>query len=175
MAAMTVRVGDRSSILLSKDASYPAWIAFYLAHELAHVALGHLEPDESLIDLERHGPALEDEEEDAADAWALELLTGLPRPNVQSADGRSSARELARVAQNAAPQLAIEPGTLALAFAFSTGEWAVGTAALAHIYSEPSPVWRAVNAYASHELRLVEQSTESAAFVLGVLGLEGAD
>ncbi len=36
---MAVRVGDRSSVLLGKDSSYPATIAFYLAHELGHIAL----------------------------------------------------------------------------------------------------------------------------------------
>ena len=70
MAAMTVRVAERNFILLGKDAGYPAWISFYLAHELGHIALGHVEADHALVDLDV-GDALEpdDEEERDADSW----------------------------------------------------------------------------------------------------------
>ena len=41
MNGMLVQVGHRFAILLARDANYPAPIAFYLAHELGHAALGH--------------------------------------------------------------------------------------------------------------------------------------
>src|SRR5581483_6446298 len=37
MAAMTLRQSDRHAVLLAKDSTYPAHIAFYLGHELGHV------------------------------------------------------------------------------------------------------------------------------------------
>ena len=40
MAAMSVQVGAGTAMLPAKDSSYPAQIAFYLAHEIAHIALG---------------------------------------------------------------------------------------------------------------------------------------
>ena len=43
MAAMTVHAASGNAILLAKDSGYPAQLAFYLAHELAHIALGHLQ------------------------------------------------------------------------------------------------------------------------------------
>jgi hypothetical protein len=173
MAAMTIRVRDQSFILLAKDATYPPWIAFYLAHELAHIALAHVDVDEALVDLESEGQVTggEDDEERAADAWALELLTGRPDPNIVSADGTASARELARVALSSADELGIEPGTLALCFGYTTGQWAVANGSLKIIYAEPSPVWQAINRYASTQLRLDESSPDAADFLETVLEL----
>lgn len=174
MAAMTVRIGEQSFVLLAKDAMYPAWIAFYLAHELAHLALAHVDADQALIDLDDDGrPAADtdDEEERAADAWALELLTGRPSPTVVSADGTASASELARVARSSAQELGIEPGTLALCFGYSTGLWAVANGSLKSIYAAPSPVWRAINAFARTQLALDEPSTDASDFLEDVLEL----
>jgi hypothetical protein len=69
MAAMSVQVGERTAILLAKDSSYPAQIAFYLAHEIGHIALGHLSKETAIVDLEsdRLGLGGTDEEENAAD------------------------------------------------------------------------------------------------------------
>jgi hypothetical protein len=175
MAAMTTRVGDRACILLAKDANYPPWIAFYLAHELAHVALDHVGADQALVDLDADSRLADenDDEERAADAWALELLTGHASPNVVSADGNASARELARVAQNSAASLGIEPGTLALCFGYSTGQWAIANASLQRIYPSPAPVWRAINAVASRQLALDELPLDALDFLWDVLELEG--
>jgi len=52
MSAMSVRVGDRYAILLARDAVYPAPIAFYLAHELGHILLGHLAEGSAIVDME---------------------------------------------------------------------------------------------------------------------------
>lgn len=175
MAAMTIRVGDRSCILLAKDATYPPWIAFYLAHELAHVALGHIGADQALVDLDVGSRLADDgdDEERTADAWALELLTGHASPNVVSADGSASARELARVAQSSADSLGIEPGTLALCFGYSTGQWAIANASLQRIYASPDPVWQAINGVASRQLALDELPPDALDFLRDVLELEG--
>ncbi len=84
MAAMTVRVDDRCAILLGKDSMYPAQVAFYLAHELAHISLAHLASDPVIVDMEQAVPSLQDPdaEEGSADRFALELLTGDPQPVV---------------------------------------------------------------------------------------------
>jgi hypothetical protein len=173
MAAMTVRVGEQSFILLAKDAIYPAWIAFYVAHELAHIALGHVGADQALVDLddEREGTEDVDGEERAADAWALELLTGRASPDVVSADGTASARELARVALSSAEELGIEPGTLALCFGYSTGQWAVANGSLKSIYGAPASVWQAINGFARTQLALDESSPDAADFLEDVLEL----
>jgi hypothetical protein len=174
MAAMTVRVRERSFILLGKDADYPAWIAFYLAHELGHVALGHVDAGHAIVDLDVGGSVTrDDEEENAADGWALELLTGRSQPIVLSKHGHRSARELARTSLSSGPQLRIEPGTLALCFGYSTGHWATANGALKHIYRTPSPVWQVINAYARDQLKFDEAPAEAVDFLTSVLELAG--
>ena len=174
MAAMTVRVGERSVVLLAKDAVYPAWIAFYLAHELAHIALDHIEADEALVDLDDDQPLTEngDDEERSADTWALELLTGRTSPNVLPTGAAASARALAYAAQSSAHGLGIEPGTLALCFGYSTGEWAVANGSLKAIYSKPAPVWRAINSVARSQLALSACPPEASDFLFKVLELD---
>jgi hypothetical protein len=174
MAAMTVSVGDRCVILLGKDSVYPAPIAFYLAHELGHIALGHVASDRLIVDLEEETPTIadDDEEEQTADAYALELLTGQPRPTVlpDELGARASARELARIALAAADSLRIEPGVLAQCFGYSTGDWQTATGALKTIYTAEIPVWSEVNAIARRQLSLDELSADAFEFLDAVLG-----
>lgn len=63
--------GDRPVILLSHKTTHPAWLAFHLAHELGHLALGHVETG-ILIDDEINES--DDAEETAANRFAVELL-----------------------------------------------------------------------------------------------------
>ena len=172
MAAMTVGLEDRWSILLGKDAGYPAWISFYLAHELGHIALSHVGAGGALVDLDFEDPGSPgDEEEDAADAFALELLTGQTQPTVLLADPavRATASELARIAVGVAAALQIEPGTLALCFGYSTQDWKTANGSLKVIYTE-TPVWQEVNRVAMTQLHLGELSTEAVEFLATVLG-----
>lgn len=173
MSAMSVRVGERTAIMLGKDSVYPPHVAFYLAHELAHIALGHLSEEPMVVDLEEEEPTATDDdaEENRADEFALELLTGLPKPTVLPKYRRYSARELARVAQDAAKDLAIEPGTLALCFGFSTKDWATANAAIREIYSSPRPVWTEVNRIAASQLALDLIPDDARSYISVVLGV----
>jgi hypothetical protein len=173
MAAMTVNVSDRSAVLLGKDSSYPAPAAFYLAHELGHIALGHVAADRQIVDLEDDTPAsdAEDQEEWDADAYALELLTGDPAPTVlPTGPGWAHGGALAQAALDAAEDLRIEPGTLALCFGHSTGDWQTANAALAHVYSDSHPVWAYINTIARQQLESSDLSLEALEFLDTVLG-----
>ena len=175
MAAMSVRVGGRNAILLGKDSLYPAQIAFYLAHELAHISLGHLTEESVIVDLESYpNPdppvAQADPEEVAADAFALEVLTGNPRPVVLPAAAGRGARSLAKAALDAASDLQIEPGTLALCFGYSTGDWATAIASLKHIYASPKPVWQEVNKIALSQLSFPNLPDDTLYYLRHVLG-----
>jgi hypothetical protein len=174
MAAMTVRVDDRCAILLGKDSMYPAQVAFYLAHELAHISLAHLTKDPVIVDMEQAVPSLEDPdaEEGSADRFALELLTGDPQPVVLPSGPHYSARELARVALNSADMLQVEPGTLALCFGYSTGDWATANASMERIYSSAKPVWNEVNNIAHTQLVLERIPDDALDYLKAVLGSE---
>lgn len=174
MAAMTVRVGDRSAILLGRDFEYPAPVAFHLAHEMGHIGLDHLSPGEAIVNVDPPDRALEpaDEEEEAADRFALELLTGRPDLEVTEAEDSAAASPggLARVVQQEGPRLRIEPGTLALCFGYSTQKWEAAFGALKTIYSSPAPAWQAVNGVAGTQLELDSISQDASRFLTTVLG-----
>ena len=172
MCAMAVRTRERASILLARDSQYPASIAFHLAHEVGHVALGHVEEDSALVDMEYPGQSQEnaDDEELAADRYALELLTGDPDFTVEKLGQGRSARQLAQEALKIGPANHIEPGTLALCYGHITQEWPTVQAAMAHIYDNPIPAWSITNQIAAREIRWDLIGDENASFLHAVLG-----
>ena len=176
MAAMSIRVGERSVILLGKDSMYPAQIAFYLAHEIGHIALGHLSPESAIVDLESDRLEIggTDQEENEADRFALQVLTGLSDPRVIPATGAYNAPGLADAVLRSSGHLRIEPGTLALCFGYSTGNWAVVNSAMRFIYDDARPVWAEVNKLALHELNIGEVSVDSLPYLNSVLGTSAA-
>lgn len=174
MTAMTIRVERGNAILLGKDAQYPAQIAFYLAHEIAHICLGHLRSEGIIVDLEREfdidPPYFPDPQEVLADQFALTLLTGSPNPVVLPSGRGWNSRSLANAALAAADDLQIEPGTLALCFGYSTGKWAVANRALSYIYKLPKPAWLEVNSIAARQLAISELPDDLSNYLKKVLG-----
>lgn len=132
MHAMSVRVGDRFAILLGRDTTYPAALAFTLAHELGHVALGHFGDQSAVVDY--GDPASDvvgvDDEEDAATRFALLLLTGDGQFEVEADRDNFNAAQLADAAIRASETTRIEPSMLALALGHATGRWTQAFAAM---------------------------------------------
>ncbi len=173
MHAMAVRVRDRSAILLARELSYPAQAAFDIAHEMGHIALGHLETDSVVADFEDPltTPAGTDAEEDAANRYALELLTGEPRPTILPSVENYLARDLADAAQAAAPELGIDAGTLILCLGHHTHRWDKVFAALNALYGGTQPVAEQLNRAALAQLQ-TNLSSENDEFLRAVLGIE---
>jgi len=167
-------VHDRFAILLARDAAYPAPIAFHLAHEIAHIALGHVQDGSAVVDMsdptDEADAAGADPEEAAADAYALELLTGQPNPQIVVQGPGRNARELAREAGIVGAKHHIEPGTLVLCAGFVTHDWQLAHAALRYIYSSAQAVWEQINGFALRQLRFEQLPEESASYVRAVLG-----
>ena len=174
MHAMVVKAGIRNIVLLAKDAKYPAQVAFTLAHELGHLALGHLKAGSAIVDLEDPASGVDrDAEEVSADRYALEVLTGNPEPDIQAQILNPSGRALAQAALDAGPPRGIEPGTLSLCFGYQTGNWRAANAALRHIYPQQQDVWVAVNSIAKREIDWSSVSSDAEDFLLRVMGLDG--
>lgn len=170
MHAMVVRVDDRFAILLGRDSLYPAPIAFTLAHELGHVMLDHLDDAPALVDVE--DPAhirSEDSQEKAADRFALELLTGSAKPDIQASLDHFNAPTLAKAVIDASTQYGIEPGTLALCLAYQNSIWPVAMSSLKFIYGKQKPAWQEVNAIADRELHWDELSDEAANYLQRIM------
>lgn len=121
---LTARVNGRPVIVLCKNSNYSAWLLFILAHELGHVALGHIESDGVLIDDRmkydiRDQKEVQDQEEVAANAFAIELLTGESEERFYSSGRWLNAKELARVALQIGRQMRIDPGHIVLNYAYT--------------------------------------------------------
>ena len=152
MQAMTVKVNERYAILLGFESEYYARMAYILAHEIAHILLGHLEHSDSLLDMEN--PLTTDNldaEEVDADRAAFILLTGRDDPRVLADTQSYSARQLAQAAQAAADRERIEPGILALCLGHATGKWQQTFGALKIIGPGSQPVGDQINELAANQ------------------------
>lgn len=115
----------------------PAQYMFHVAHELGHIALGHLKDAAAIVDADPHDeanagePLIDDDEERAADEYAQELLTGVRHfvvsRNLSGAAG--TARELADRAKQLGAEMQVDPGHVVMNYGFSTGEWPLAMAA----------------------------------------------
>jgi hypothetical protein len=175
MAAMAARGGNHDSILLAKDSDYPAQISFYLAHEIGHVLLGHLDRTSVWLDVEVGARSEVDTDEQAADEFALELLTGQKKLQVLPTVSRFSGRQLAKAVTQASAEYQIEPGTLAMCLGYTTGNWRSANAAMPYIYGVAKPAWVEVNRVAVQQLHLELLSDDSRSYVSRILGESGLD
>jgi hypothetical protein len=173
MYAMAVKHKGRFAILLARDAHYPAPVAFYVAHELGHIQLGHIDNEGALLDFDNPVRSNEndDVEERQADEFALTLLTGMPDFEIGTETRRFTAQQLAASISQTAEQLRIEPGTLALCFGRATDKWAQTYAALKLIYTSYHPVWRVINRTATEQLAWDRVSSDSSSFVRVAMGI----
>jgi hypothetical protein len=172
MHAMVIEVDGRHAILLGRDASYPAPIAFTLAHEIGHIVLGHLTGAPALVDLKDPATVTDpDDQEKEADTFALSLLTGRPDPVITTSIADFNAPTLANAVLKAGPEHGVDPATLALCLAHRTGVWPRAMAALKFIYGrDGSPMWRGTNVKASAELNWDEIGPDSAEYLHNVIG-----
>ena len=108
------------AVVLSKNAKHSAWLLFILSHELGHIVQGHVSMDGVLVD-ELVDRSSRDNEEKAANAFALELLTGTADLRVLPMGPRLSARALARAALDVGVHEQIDPGHIVLNCAYQMG------------------------------------------------------
>jgi hypothetical protein len=125
------RVNGRSVIVLCRHAKYSAWLLFILAHELGHLALGHVPDEGTLIDQGIDEDST-DVEEQQANAFAIELLTGRSGRQFNAAGRWPNAEGLAKSAMEIGRRSMIDPGHVVLNYAHSMGPsfFPVGQAAL---------------------------------------------
>ncbi|MFM9959988.1 MAG: ImmA/IrrE family metallo-endopeptidase [Planctomycetaceae bacterium] len=115
------RVNGRPVIVLCRHAKHSAWLLFILAHELGHLALGHVPEEGTLID-EKLDEESVDLEEQQANAFAIELLSGRTSRRFIATDRWPNAEELARLAQETGRRSMIDPGHIVLHYAHSMGK-----------------------------------------------------
>jgi hypothetical protein len=175
MHAMVVGQKERHAILFSREASYPAMVAFTLAHEIGHIALGHVPADDLLVEAEDPaGVADHDDEETAADRYALEVLLGDADREILIDFDKFNHVELADAVLRASPRYGIDPGTLAFAVAYRRNAWPVAMAAMKLIQPERVVVSDLVNNVARAQLDLHRLGSDNAVFIERTLGIGDA-
>jgi len=104
-------------------------LAFHLAHELGHLMLGHVTPDSELLPDDNLDRVVTDEVEDAADAFACELLTGHSSPKLSAVYGMTGDR-LATKARSFGNIKNIDAAVVALVYGHNADRMGVAINAL---------------------------------------------
>lgn len=170
--AVTTRSGDRFAIMIGRITNFRAQACFWIAHEIGHIALGHLGDSCALLDVEDPLGQSDDEEERAADEYALELLTGAPQPTIDTGSSEYTASQLARAVDAEGTKYAIDPAILALCTAHQDRRWEQAFGAL-KILGDESDVSARLNDLASSQIDLDLLPTDDQEFVLTVMGQFG--
>lgn len=151
MAAMTTSVGSRGAIFTARKPVHPAQVVFFLAHELGHIALGHVRDGRSIVEAltldpdESDDGVPDDDEEIAADRFALELLTGRAELRVTGPSDKGSAKELHERAVATGNELRIDPGLIILCYGRESRRWPLAINALKQLPDFGAPVSTEIN------------------------------
>lgn len=130
MDGMAAMAESRPVLIIGSQRRQPAWHLFLLAHELGHVVLGHVrDSGTALVDSEMAEPTSVAEEK-LSDRFALELLTGNPDARYEPAGRWLTAEALAKAAQAVGEETQVDPGFIALNYAWNQGFLQVGQSAL---------------------------------------------
>jgi Zn-dependent peptidase ImmA (M78 family) len=157
MDGAALMIGSRPVIIISRRNDSKSWLSFILGHELGHIALGHLSPDSSIIDVALHKEstyAVEsstDPQEAQADEFSLAVLGGSDAERAQADwSSREAAVNLAVAARERAASLGIAPGHLVLRYAFRTKRWPEAAVALRFLSEDFDAQSVVVSALALH-------------------------
>ncbi len=175
MHAMTVTSSDKFAILIGRESRYAARTAYMIAHEIGHIALGHLTGSTALLEIE--DPLLvadPDAEEVAADRFALTLLTGSPQPEVATSEPDFTASQLAQAVSQVGPSRSIDPGVLALCAGHATGRWEQAIGALKVLQNGGADINAYLNSVAAEQLAWDDLPHSRQEYLERVLGLERA-
>lgn len=130
MDGMVTRVKGRPVIILTRKEKHGAWLLFILAHEVGHIALGHIGENETLAD-KKIDQEDEDPEEIAANHCAIEIITAHGDTRFVSSSGRwLSAETLAHAAMKHGHENHIDPGHIALNYGKANEQMAAARKAL---------------------------------------------
>lgn len=146
MDGAALQVGDRPVIVIARKKSSRAWLSFILAHEIGHIALGHLQPGSSIVDISLQETSTystdssSDKQETEADWFALETMGGdIVEKEIAQWDRSATPVELAVSARGAAAKLGIEAGHFILRHAFVTKRWPEAVMALRFLSEDFDP------------------------------------
>lgn len=128
MAGLAFESNGRPVIILTSNRQH-GFLVFDLAHELAHIALGHVTNAKCVVDQDIDENA-DDPDERAANRFALELLTGDPGCKIVPTGRHLSGQELAAQAARYGNQHQIDPLHVALNYGHTQQHWIAASSAV---------------------------------------------
>jgi Zn-dependent peptidase ImmA (M78 family) len=131
MTALAIRIDGRFAVVLSRK-GHPSELLFHLAHELGHIARGHLSNDGFLADQKIGTGNLDDADEKEADAYAIRLLNGREvRSDTEACN--ISPQQLYQAAKELSKNQRVDIGHIILNYAHTQNQFPVAKAALKFI------------------------------------------
>ena len=167
MDAMVVTESGRFVVILARQSTTSASLAYILAHELGHIKCRHLEEIPIYVDVDTHKDL--DEIEREANCFALELLTGNREIEFDENTYPNNADTLAKAVRKVGYEERIEPGTLALCYGYYTGRWAIATSAVKLLYENEDCSANKINSLALQQLDTSNLSVESLSYLKRVM------
>jgi len=110
-------------VVLAFGSDSPPWLAFHLAHEIAHIFRKHVVPGGVCLVDSEIDEVDDDRQEQEANAFATELLTGDSRFEFPPCAGRL--KDVAKAATELGEAHHVDPGSVALFYGRATGRWPV--------------------------------------------------
>lgn len=142
MTGLVVRENDKFAIVLSRKGCQSEML-FWLAHEIGHIASGHLNIDGFVAD-EKIGGNLEDDDEKQADSYAVRLING--SETKYSIQHLVRAKDLAAAAVRTGENAKVDPGHILLNFGHHNPKYiALSKAALKELGQSSNAASYAVN------------------------------
>ena len=169
-------VNNRPAIVIIMNSKYPAWLLFILAHELGHIAKGHLDQHPILIDndIDRDD---NDRLEIEATNFAVDLLTGNSNTTYNSEHSFTGAT-LARESKKTSLRDEVDAGFIALNYAKTKSDsskknsyFALGNSALQIIEPESNPV-EAIRRKMCKQLDWDEIGRDNSHFIRQISGMK---
>jgi hypothetical protein len=120
----------RATIVLTRRKKY-GYLLFDLAHELGHIALKHVQRGGFIIDNTIGGDANDDDDDErAANRFAIELLTGEPDRQIKAAAANLTGDRLAQAALTYGSKHQIDPTHVAMNYGYTMQHWGVAATAV---------------------------------------------
>jgi len=165
MDGMAAHLNGRPIIVISSGQKFSARLVFVIAHELGHIACGHVQ-DGVLVDQDIN-KEIQDKEEKEANQFAEKLLFG---ETIYRWEQISNPIDLVQIASKFGNQDRVDPGVVALNYAWQKSDWRIGTTALKII--EPNANASAkINHFLNENLDWEELSKDSQEYLKLVTGV----
>jgi Zn-dependent peptidase ImmA (M78 family) len=125
MDGLAANIDGCSAIALCTKKHQPAWLLFHLAHEIGHIILGHVGDSGILLDEEIETKSNSDKDEQDANEFAHELVANKMK---FSSSILIRGEELAQAAKKLGKEHGVDPGFIALNYAWNHKQQPWGSA-----------------------------------------------